>query len=407
MGTLTSLKHIKTKEYKVLYQRLFFTLMVIIIFMFGSHITLPGIKERTHTPHHLLDLALSNVGGDVHTINIFSLGLSPWLTTMIVMALLTYRNIEKEKLETRIERHFKERLFTILLAVIQGCFVLNQYYGTRHGIYIGLLLLILVTGTMLLVWLADQNTVYGIAGPTPIVLVGIIKSIVQQQQLQRLDISTVMIGVILMFIVLVLLVWIECIEYRMIYQDMMNVTPNPKDTYISWKLNSGGSIAMMFNFTLFFIVGTIAHLIGRWVTGNVTYQSPFLELNHSAGVVMFLVMFIILNYILSKLLLNTKRKAREFQKNGHYIEGIYPGKATEKYLNGMSRKVSLVGACVLGLMISLPLLTSIVVPNMTKELSVFTQFVIMIYMTINVTETIRTYLYFDQYQPFLDKYSKE
>ncbi|QHW35947.1 accessory Sec system protein translocase subunit SecY2 [Staphylococcus ursi] len=407
MGALTRLKHIKTKEYKVLYQRIFFTLMMIVIYIIGSHITLPGIKVRTRVPHSFLDIALSNVGGDIGTINLFSLGLGPWLTTMMIMALLTYRNIEKEKLETQLERHFKERFFTLLLAIIQGYFVLSPNQSKFQGVHIGFLLLIIVTGAMVLVWLADQNTVYGIAGPTPIVLVGMIKSIFQHQQLQHIGVVTVAIGIALMLIVLVLLVWIERIEYRINYQDVMNVTTSQKDTYISWKLNPAGSIAMMCSFSLFFIVGMLAHVIGRWLTGDASYQPVFLELNHSVGVLMFLVMLIMLNFMLSKVLLNPKRKAKEFQKSGHYIDGIYPGKATRVYLNRKSNQMSAIGAAVLGLIMSLPLQTAIVVNDMTQELSVLIQFVILIYMTINITETVRTYLYFDQYQSFLDSYSKE
>ena len=61
-----------------------------------------------------------------------------------------------------------------------------------------LLLLILLTGTMLLVWLADQNTVYGIAGPTPIVLASIIKSIFQNKQFEHIDGITIIIGGIML-----------------------------------------------------------------------------------------------------------------------------------------------------------------------------------------------------------------
>ncbi|MFH0716847.1 accessory Sec system protein translocase subunit SecY2 [Staphylococcus delphini] len=407
MGALKRLKHIKTKEYKVLYQRIFFTLMIIVIYIIGSHITLPGIKVRTHLPHSFLDIALSNVGGDIGTIHLFSLGLGPWLTTMIIMALLTYRNIEKEKLETQLERHFKERFFTLLLAIIQGYFVLSSNQSKFQGVHIGFLLLILVTGTLLLVWLADQNTVYGIAGPTPIVLVGIVKSIFQHQQLQHIDEVTVAIGIALMLVVLVLLVWLERIEYRIHYQDVMHVTTSQKDTYISWKLNPAGSMEMMFSFSLYFIIGMLAQVIGRWLTGDASDQPVFLELNHSVGVLMFFVMLVMLNFMLSKVLFNTKWKAKAFQKSGHYMDGIYPGKATRVYLNRKSNQISAIGAAVLGLIISLPLLTAVVVTDMTQELFVFTQFVILIYMTINIAETVRTYLYFDQYQSFLDPYSEE
>lgn len=232
MVVLKLFKNIKTKEYKVLYQRIWFTLMVMTIYILGSRIVLPGMKIQFLSSHSFLDLALSNVGGDIRTLNLFSLGLGPWFITVIMMTLFNYRNIDKGKLQTRLERHIKERLFTLLLAIFQGCFLLSQYRNEIRlsSMYVALLLLILVAGTMFLVWLVDQNTIYGIAGPTPIVLIGIIKSIFQQQQ--HLAMTMVMIVAVSMVIVLVLIIWLERIEYRIRYRDMMNVTTSKKDIYI-------------------------------------------------------------------------------------------------------------------------------------------------------------------------------
>lgn len=147
--------------------------------------------------------------------------------------------------------------------------------------------------------------------------------------------------------------------------------------------------------------------IGKVLTRQVDNQLEFLELAHTSGILVFLVTLFLLNYILSKVMLNTKRKAKDFQKSGNYIEGIYPGKQTEKYLNRRASIVSAWGAVALSVIIGLPLLISIVIPDMANQLSILTQFIIMIYMTVHITETVRTYLYFDQYQPFLDRYCKE
>ncbi|HEC2145134.1 TPA: accessory Sec system protein translocase subunit SecY2 [Staphylococcus delphini] len=407
MVVLKLFKNIKTKEYKVLYQRIWFTLMVMTIYILGSRIVLPGMKIQFLSSHSFLDLALSNVGGDIRTLNLFSLGLGPWFITVIMMTLFNYRNIDKGKLQTRLERHIKERLFTLLLAIFQGCFLLSQYRNEIHlsSMYVALLLLILVAGTMFLVWLVDQNTIYGIAGPTPIVLIGIIKSIFQQQQ--HLAMTMVMIVAVSMVIVLVLIIWLERIEYRIRYRDMMNVTTSKKDIYISWKLNPAGSLAVMFHFSLFSIIVMLVQWIGKVLTRQVDNQLEFLELAHTSGILLFLVTLFLLNYILSKVMLNTKRKAKDFQKSGNYIEGIYPGKQTEKYLNRRASIVSAWGAVALSVIIGLPLLISIVIPDMANQLSILTQFIIMIYMTVHITETVRTYLYFDQYQPFLDRYCKE
>ncbi|EEQ81022.1 accessory Sec system translocase SecY2 [Staphylococcus warneri L37603] len=401
-----NIKNIKNIEYKILYKRILFTLMIIFIYILGSNIKIADMKSSAQHTNQFLDLAISNVGGDITTLNLFSLGLSPWLTTMIIMTLLTYRNMEKGQKQTRLERSYKERFFTILLALIQGYFILSEYInkGMIHHANFPLMLLILVAGTMLLVWLADQNTVYGIAGPTPIVLVSIIKSMFQNKHLQLLDAQTMVIGGIMILVVLILLLFIEMIEYRMIYRDIMNISTSKKDTYVSWKLNPAGSISIMFNFSLFFLLGVLIHLIGRWITGDTQYRPPFLELDNPIGVLIFIIMLIILNYYLSRVMLNTKRIAKDFQKSGNYFDGIYPGDDTRHYLDRRAKKISAIGALIIGFIISLPLISSIFISGIYDQISIFTQFIILIYITINITETIRTYLYFDKYKSFLNKY---
>ncbi|MGX0400460.1 preprotein translocase subunit SecY [Staphylococcus pasteuri] len=405
MGNKMNFKNIKNIEYKILYKRILFTLMIIFIYILGSNIKIADMKSSPHS-QGFLNLAISNVGGDITTLNLFSLGLSPWLTTMIIMTLLSYRDIEKGQKQTRLERSYKERFFTILLAIIQGYFILSEYInkGMIYHANFALLLLILLTGTMLLVWLADQNTVYGIAGPTPIVLASIIKSIFQNKQFEHIDGITIIIGGIMLFVVLVLLLFIELIEYHMIYKDIMNISTSQKDTYVSWKLNPAGSISIMFNFSLFFLVDVLVHLAGRWITGNAKYRPSFLELDNPLGVIIFIVMLIVLNYCLSRMMLNVKRIAKDFQKSGYYFEGIYPGKMTQHYLNHRAKRISAIGAFVIGFIISLPLISSIFISGISAQISIFTQFIILIYITINIVETIRTYLYFDKYKSFLNKY---
>ena len=212
------------------------------------------------------------------------------------------------------------------------------------------------------------------------------------------------IGGIMILVVLILLLFIEMIEYRMIYRDIMNISTSKKDTYVSWKLNPAGSISIMFNFSLFFLLGVLIHLIGRWITGYTQYRPPFLELDNPIGVLIFIIMLIILNYYLSRVMLNTKRIAKDFQKSGNYFDGIYPGADTRHYLDRRAKKISTIGALIIGFIISLPLISSIFISGIYDQISIFTQFIILIYITINITETIRTYLYFDKYKSFLNKY---
>ncbi|MCE3399941.1 accessory Sec system protein translocase subunit SecY2, partial [Staphylococcus aureus] len=92
-----------------------------------------------------------------------------------------------------------------------------------------ILLLVLITGTLFLVWLADQNTTYGIAGPMPIVLMSLVKSMFNSH-FAKLNLNPILLVIIICSLALILfiLLFIERSEYRLEYNDIMNISS--KDT---------------------------------------------------------------------------------------------------------------------------------------------------------------------------------
>lgn len=95
-------------EYKILHKRIIYTLFILLIYIFGNHVSLVSQDHINAQQGSFYRLAVSNMGGDIHTLHIFSLGLGPWLTAMIFLMLLRYRNIEKSMRQTRKEKHYQE-----------------------------------------------------------------------------------------------------------------------------------------------------------------------------------------------------------------------------------------------------------------------------------------------------------
>ncbi|PTL02045.1 accessory Sec system protein translocase subunit SecY2, partial [Staphylococcus haemolyticus] len=195
---------IKKHEYKILYKRILFTCFILIVYIFGSNISIVGSEGVYDNKDTFFKLAVSNVGGDLHTLNVFSLGLGPWLTSLVIIMLLNYRNLDQATKQTRSEKHYKERIITIVFAIFQSYFVINTYIHNNFikDSNIVLLMLILVAGTMLLVWLADQNITYGICGPMPIVLTSLIKSLFNNQHFFKLSVSVVLLILVIVTLVI-------------------------------------------------------------------------------------------------------------------------------------------------------------------------------------------------------------
>lgn len=393
-------------EYKILHKRILFTLFILLIYIFGSHISIVSSDKMNAQENSFYKLAVSNMGGDLHTLNIFSLGLGPWLTAMIFLMLLRYRNFEKAMRQTRKEKHYQEKLLTLALCIIQGYFMIHQSVVKDHikEANVFLLLLVVVTGAMLLVWMADQNVRYGIAGPMPIVLLSIVRSIFNQRlpepHVQTFILVTIIVLVILALFVLLL---IELVEYRLNYRDIMHITDTRTPSYLAWKLNPAGSISIMISLSVFILLNSVINLIIGFVTGK-TVHIAFSSFNNAIGITVYILMQIILGYWMSRLLINTKQKTKDFLKSGNYFVGVYPGTETEAFLNSKARRICWTGSIIVGLIIGIPLYCTLFVPQLSQQIYFAIQLIIMVYISINIAETLRTYLYFDKYQQFLTKY---
>ncbi len=399
--------HIFNKyEYKILYKRILFTLFILLIYILGSKVAIVGEHAMRHHDSSFYKLAVSNMGGDIHRLNVFSLGLGPWLTAMIIISLMSYKNVEKAMRQTRAEKHFKEKFLTLGLSVIQGYFMLTQFVREEQLQKSNelLLLLILITGAMLMMWLADQNVRYGIAGPMPIVMTSIIRSMFTQN-LSPVSLSTVMLVVILVLMGLAMftLLLIELIEYRTHYRDIIDISRADELTYLAWKINPGGSISIMISLSVFVLFNSAINLIVNMATGEAS-DIKWFSFNHFIGISIYLFIQIVLGYLLSRLIINTKQNTKDFLKNGNYFVGIKPGSETGDYLNQMARRLCWFGTLIVAVIIGVPLYSSLLIPHLSQQIYFAVQLIILVYIAMNITETLRTYLYFDKYGQFLNKY---
>lgn len=400
-------KYLKNYEYKILYKHIVFTCFILIIYIFGTHI--PAITTGQTNEHisKFYKLTASNIGGDYQALNIFSLGLGPWLTAMIFMTLIYYRDSEQLMKQTRREKSTKEKLFTLALAFIQGYFVV---FTLLSHIKISqsekwLIILVLVTGAMMLVWLSDLNTRYGIAGPMPIVMISIIRSLLNQNiKLSQLGPVLIIVTILALIIILLLLIFIEITEYHLPYLDIMDVSSRHEHTYLAWKLNPGGSMAIMISFAAFFILNSIVNLIAQFFNTNQNGALNFLDFTTPIGITIFLILQLILSYGISRLILDPKKKAKDFKKNGNYFLDVEPGKPTYQYLIGKARLISGIGALIVTIIIGIPLYATLIIPKFTTEIYFSMQIIVLVYISLNIVETIKTYLYFDQYKSFLARY---
>ncbi|WP_312040238.1 accessory Sec system protein translocase subunit SecY2 [Macrococcoides bohemicum] len=394
-------------QYKLLYRRIIYTCMIMIIYIIGSNIEILETANLKKETDIFSSVGVSAMGGNYSTASIFSLGLGPYLTSMLIINLFTMRNTEKIMMQTKKERQRKEKALTLFLAVVQSYYFFNIYLKdvSQNWEVMAIGMLVLVTGSMLLVWLSDQNFLYGIGGPMPIVIMSIVNSIFSSDYHNniKIELSVWIIILVLLLLSTVLLITVERAEYRIDYFDILNIS-KVQTSFLAWKLNPSGSLAIMLSMSIYMIVKSILDLFIVFFTDLKLEDIYLFDLSHPVGITLFVMLLAFLAYILSLLILNPKRKANEFKKNGNYIGGIKPGSETEKFLIKKAKKISLFSAIIISIIIGIPFYYTLLVPDLSNEIYISIQLLMLIFISINITDIIKTSLYFNRYNSFMNKY---
>lgn len=403
---IMSSHYIEMNEWKTVRRRLLFTCLLLIIYVIGTHIPLLSTPNELNIDS-TYKMTIANMGGNLDSINIFSLGLGPWLTAMIITMLYYYKFPEKMVKLTQYERSIREKILTLIIAIIQSYFLVRQAYilNPEQPYSQWIAMLVLISGSMLLMWMADINTIRGIAGAMPIVFISIIRSFLSQSSvLFSVGPIIVMFAFIFVLIAFIVLLVLELSEYHIKYEDIMTVSTPYQKPYIAWKLNPSGSLSIMITIALFISLKYFVDLMLHALTLGDYVDTSFISFTNPLGITLFVSMLFVFNFWLSVFMLNPKNKAEMFQKSGNYFIGIQPGKATERFLKDKARKVSFVGAFIVTLIIGIPLFTTLLYPKSSVEIILSIQIIMVVYIALNMVESVKTLLYFDRYEGFLKRY---
>lgn len=389
-----------------LYRNILFTCVILFIYILGSNIPLIPANAVNETDH-FYQIAAANMGGDVTFINLFSLGLGPWLTGMLFISLYYYKKSDESVKRTKRERQRTEKLLMLIISIFQALMIAYTMlpHDDRALGKIALIMLVLVAGSFMLVWLADQNSLYGIAGPMPIVALSVVKSIFRQGLVRdHFGTFVIVIIAVITLIIIVSIIFMELSVLRMPYIDMLSVTKQYVTPELTWKLNPSSSLSIMLSVSIFLLCKHIFDFLIHFLKIHALRKVDIFTFANVYGIIVFILILFVLSYNLSMLMLNPQRKAKEFRKNGNYFPHIEPGQPTADFLKTKARHVSFIGAVFVVMCIGIPLLLTLLLPDLYKEIYLAIQVIILIFIGFNIKETINTYLYFDQYKSFLKRY---
>jgi len=367
--------------------RVLFTLAMLGVYRVGNHIPTPGVnttalqllaESQANTMFGLYDMFS---GGNLSKVTIFALGIMPYISSSIILQLLTvvWPYLERLSREGELGRRKitqYTRYLTGVLAIIQALSIAiflerqTQIAGGLPLVYSPgwsfrlLCVLTLTTGTIFIMWLGEQITERGIGnGMSLLIFAGIVvgfpRGILQtfdQMNLGTISLLRILFLLVLMVAVVAAIIFVERGHRRIVVQYAKRVVGRRQyggsSTHIPLKVNTGGVIPVIFASSILAFPATLATMFaaggwGRAVVDQLAYGMPLYNLLYILGIIFFA-------YFYTAIIFNPDDVAENMRKYGGFIPGIRPGKRTAEYIDTILARITLVGALYLAAVAILP-----------------------------------------------------
>ncbi len=363
-------------------RRIIFTAMIFFIFRFFAHIPVPGLNlvalKQLFTQNQFLGLLDIFSGGTLANFSVMALGLNPYINATIILQLLQMvfpklEELSKEGESGRAQINQYARMLTIPLAALQalGTYALlkNQnVLGTLTPITLVSLIITLTAGTILLMWLGELITEYGIGnGISMIIFGGIIGrmptlfgqtiSVVTSDQVINILLFA---GVGLAVIAGIVMVNEATRQIPIVYARRVrgNKMYGGQSTFLPLRVNQAGVIPIIFAVSLVLIPSLLGQYLSQVSNPAISRAAQTLSslfqptsLFYNAA---YFILVIGFTYFYTAVIFNPTKISGEIQKYGGFIPGIRPGTPTANYLNYILTRITLAGAIFLGLIAVMP-----------------------------------------------------
>ena len=390
------------------------TLFLLFIYVLGSRITLPFIdlNSRDFLGGATAYLAFSTAitGGNLRSLSIFSVGLSPWMSSMILWQMFSFsKRLNLASGSTEVQDRRKMYL-TFTIALIQSlALAVNLPIKDNYNTLLVLILntILLIAGTFFLIWLSDINSVIGVGGSIVILLTSMIIYIPQDivQSIQKLGIPMWIVEILgAMGIVFAYLI---AIFYRARYRIPVNKiglhSRFKRYSYFDIMLNPAGGMPFMYVMSLINLPTYSFLLLQLFDPGNPVYQQ--ITIQYAMGKPLWIYTYIATLFVFSIAFafvnISGEQVAERMKKSGEYIYGIYPGEDTSKYINNLVFKFAIVGGIFNVLFAGLPMLFVLMDEQLLRVSMIPGLFMILSGMIFNIKDEIRALKLNETYKPLI------
>ena len=411
--------------------RLVFLVLALIVFRIGTHVPVPGIDPATlaklfeQQSGGILGMFNMFSGGALSRFSVFALGIMPYISSSIIMQLLTvvYAPLEALKKEGEAGRRKitqYTRYGTVALALFQGIGI-SIALESQQGLVVDpgmafrfTTVITLLTGTMFLMWLGEQITERGIGnGISLLIFAGIVAGLpsaiggtLELARTGAMSIPAVLFIAALVVAVTMFVVFVERGQRKILVnyakRQVGNKLYGGQSSHLPLKLNMSGVIPPIFASSIILFPATAANWFSQsesmtWlkdIGAALAPGQPLYTILYAAAIIFFC-------FFYTALVFNSKETADNLKKSGAFVPGIRPGEQTARYIDKILMRLTLVGAGYITLVCLLPEFL-----HMQYNVPFYfggTSLLIIVVTTMDFMAQLQAYMMSHQYESLLKK----
>lgn len=423
-------------------KKLIFTFAMLVVIRIGSQLPVPGINTEffkqffDHQNNDAFSFFNAMTGNSFTRMSVFALSITPYITSSIIMQLLTIAIPKLEEMQRDGEDGRKKiaeytRYITVALALIESIALAIGFGGkglltTFTPTSVIIAIATMTAGSALLMWIGERITENGVGNGISIVLLfNIISSMPS-------DVSTLYtrfmtgksVAVAAVAAIIIVAVVVAIVVFVVTLQDGERRIPvqyskkmqgrkmvGGQSSSIPLKVNTAGVIPVIFASSILSFPVVIAQLFGERINYNTIGGKILSVLSssnwfkpekplYSVGLIFYIALIIVFAYFYTSITFNPLEVANNMKKSGGFIPGIRPGKPTSDYLNSILNYVVFIGACGLTIVCIIPILVSGVF-NVSRLSFGGTSLIIIVSVVLETLKAIESQMLVRYYKGFL------
>jgi preprotein translocase subunit SecY len=416
--------------------KILFTLFIIFIFRLGSHVPVPvvdiGPLQDAANQANGGFLSFINLfsGGALTRLSVFSLGIMPYITSSIIMQLLTVVIPKLQALQDQGEAGVKKlnqwtRYVTVVLALLQSTGLIFYFHSGQNGLpdvfpgcpgadctftvpNVLLIVLTMTAGTAMIMWLGELITQRGVGNGMSILIFTQVVAVFPSEFWNIYKTKGGFVFGIVLIVGIAIVAGVVFVEQaqrripvqyakRMVGRRMYGGT----STYIPLKVNQAGVIPVIFASSLLYLPQLIVQM---WHSSNpvATFINKYLvKGDHPLYMALYFLLIIFFTYFYVAITFNPTEVADNMKKYGGFIPGIRPGRPTAEYLDYVLTRITAPGALYLGLIALVPMVAFGIIGASQNFPFGGTSILIMVGVGLDTVKQIESQLQQRNYEGFL------